>query len=307
MYGFLPTSTHPEDVLISHTGLKNQIFVKSPHRQHVWAIYNRYRVEPPLEELVKAKGWDSLGWDALMQGLFGTAYNLNKYGFAWDDECRIHPGGAGEWTAGDANLDDSTVILLNASGKTGTSFAYNLRHQRPKAHQPRTLIGVGSPASKDMLEKSGLYDAVMLNSENQSAKGLIEQSGTRRIVLVDFGAREGATAAWRAALSSSTVPFTFVAVGAECKPQHPDESRNRITKMSDVVLVNASELREKGISLGGDTYFDEFYDVWDRVKSNGAIPAMTLKWDEGMEAWGKGWEALCKDEVPASTGLVYRV
>ncbi|KAF2685578.1 hypothetical protein K458DRAFT_14377 [Lentithecium fluviatile CBS 122367] len=307
VYGFLPISTLPEDIRIEHTGMKNQIFAIDEHRKHVWKIYNRYQICLSLAELERTESPDSLGWDSLMQGLFATGYNMNTYAFAWENKHRIHPSGNGEWSAQDANLDHSTVIILNASGKTGMAFAYTLRYNRPSQHQPTKIIGVGSPASKGVLDKSGFYDTVMLNSEDQSAKRLVDESGTSRVILFDFGAREGATDTWRATLSSGTVPFTFISVGAAVKVQHPDEARTHVAQLFERIQVNAGSLREKGIEVAGESYFDRFFAAWNEFKSKGGIPGMGLKWDEGLEAWEKGWEAFCRDEVKASTGLVYRI
>jgi len=307
VYGFLPISTIPEDVRIEHTGMKDQIFVTSEHRQHVWKIYNRYNICAPLAELEKTKNLDSLGWDSLMQGLWATGYNMSTYAFGWEEQSRIHPSGNGEWSAEDANLDNSTVIVLNASGKTGMAFAYTLRNNRPKEHQPTTIIGVGSQGSKETLEKSGFYDTVMLNSDEQSAKQLIEKSGARRVVLFEFGSREGVPATWCDMIHAATIPSTFVSVGAAVKVQHPNEARKEVTQLFERIQVNAGALREKGIELAGEAYFDAYFAAWEQFKSKGGIPGMELKWGEGLESWEKGWEAFCNDEVRASTGLVYRI
>lgn len=310
IYGYLPTSTLPEDVRVERMpGTRDQIVVLSEHRQHLWKIYNRYQICPPLAEVEKREGRDFLGWDSLMQGLFGTSYNMNKYAFAWEDGNRLHPSGDLEkpWAAEDANLDDAVVMILNASGKTGMAFAHQLRHNRPKEHQPRTVIGIGSPASKDTIEKSGYYDQVVLNTDSEAVKSQIEHSKPRRIVLIDFGAREGANAAWNSTFSSTTIPFTFVAVGGEVKIQHPDEAAKRFKSFASIIMTNASLLREKGIEIGGQAYFDQFMKDWNDVKRSGGIPGITLKWGEGMEALADGWDKLAKDEVPASTGLVFRI
>jgi hypothetical protein len=307
VYGFLPISTLPEDVRIEHTGMKNQIFVTSEHRQHVWKLYNRYNICHPLAELEKTETLDSLGWDSLMQGLWATSYNMSTYAFAWEEKHRIHPSGSGDWSAEDANLDNSTVIILNASGKTGMAFAHALRNNRPTEHQPATIIGVGSTASKETLERSGFYDAVVLNSDDQNVKQLLEKSGTRRVVLFDFGARAGVTGTWCNMIHSATIPSTFVSVGAEVKVQHPDAARKQVTELFERIQVNAGALKEKGIELAGEAYFDAYYAAWEEFKSNGGIPGMELKWGEGVEGWEKGWEAFCNDEVRASTGLVYRI
>ncbi|KAJ4367996.1 hypothetical protein N0V83_006351 [Neocucurbitaria cava] len=319
VYGYLPISTGLETVRIEFAKehndgqqtIKDEIIVLDEHRQHLWKIYNRYHVRPPLSTLEKTVGLDSLGWDALMQGLFGTAYNLNTFGFAWEDDGnRIHPSGKGEWTASDTDLRNATVVILNASGKTGMSFAYSLRHLRPKEHQPTTIIGIGSAASVSAIEKSGFYDKTVLISDARATAADIEESGTTgttsRVVYVDFGGRVGASEAWKAALSSMpSVPFTLVTVGGEVEIQNPEKARKRLDSAASLNLVNASLLREKGIEAGGQKYFDEFYQAFEEFKTR--VVGLQLRWGEGLSAWEMGWEAFVRDEVRADTGLVYRI
>ncbi|KAF2787295.1 hypothetical protein K505DRAFT_329774 [Melanomma pulvis-pyrius CBS 109.77] len=307
VYGFLPISTLPEDVQVEQTGLKNHIFVTNPYRQHLWKIYNRYKVHPPLAELEVAKTLDFLGWDALMEGLFATSYNLSAYGFAWVEKNRIHPTGAGEWTAEDACLDNSTVVCLSASGKTGMSFAHQLRHHRPNRHQPQTIIGVCSSASKAVTEKSGFYDKVMLYDDAEAARQFIEENRSRRVVLLDFGARSGAAQIWTDVLSAVSQPFTFVAVGGEVKAMKKEDVVKLMGQSPKQIQANANELKEKGLQLGGDEYLDGFYATWDAFKRAGGIPGVKLEWREGLEAWEEGWERFCADEVRAGEGLVYRI
>lgn len=310
IYGYLPISTGVETVHIefaTHNGQKinDQIIVLDEHRQHLWKIYNRYQVRAPLASLEQTVGLDSLGWDSLMQALFGTSYNLSKFGFAWEDGNKIHPSGAGEWSTSDADLRDATVVVLNASGKTGMAFAYTLRHNRPKEHQPRAIIGVGSPASISTIEKSGFYDKAVLNADTETTVGEIENSRPRRVVFLDFGGRVGANEAWKTALSSTSIPFTLVTVGGEVETQDPEKARNLFANIASLNLVNASLLREKGIEVGGEKYFDEFYRAFDEFKTK--IVGVQLHWAEGLEEWAKGWDAFVRDEVRANTGLVYRI
>ncbi|KAF2641350.1 hypothetical protein P280DRAFT_309633 [Massarina eburnea CBS 473.64] len=307
VYGYLPISTELWTITVENTGMKNQIYATDEHRQHLWKMYNRYCIQPSLVELEKEKGGDSLGWDALMEELYGTCYNMNKYAFAWEEGNRANPSGSGDWSAEDANLDDAIIVVLNASGKTGMSWAYCLRRNRPKQRQPKTIIGVGSSASETILEESNFYDKVLLNSDASVAKSFIEECKPRRVVLFDFGAREGATESWRTTLSTSTVPFTFVKVGSEVKAQCPDITASRLLQTHPHIQANAGSMKEKGIALGGDKYWTDYYAAWEEFKKSGAIPSITLEWGEGIQGWEKGWEAFCRDKVEAGKGLVYRI
>ena len=309
VYGYLPTSNLPEDVCVERTGLKDQIFASSEHRQHLWELYNRYQLCAPLAELEKSKTLDFLGWDCLMQALFGSAYHLNLCGFAWKDEFRIHPSGQGEWTAEDASLDDATVIVLSASGKTALAFAHQVRRNRPANHQPRAIIGVCSSASKAITTASDFYDRVALYSDDNIVKDAISKDKSSRVILIDFGAREGARKTWNATLSSLSPlhSYTFLSVGGEVKVQSIEDIKAQLAANHKTIQANTSHLREKGIKVGGDAYLEAFYKMFDEFKAQGGIPGMNLKWGEGLEALERGWEALCGDKVSAEVGLVYRL
>ncbi|KAF2737986.1 hypothetical protein EJ04DRAFT_509942 [Polyplosphaeria fusca] len=308
LYGYLPIGTDAFDLQVEAApGLKNQILVTNPHRKDMWVIYNRYRVEPPLADLEKSKGLDSMGWDSCMWGLFATGYNMSTFAFGWDEKRRVHPWAPGEWSADDASLDDAAVVILSASGKTSMSFAYALRHNRPKQHQPKLVIGIGSAATQSMTQKSGFHDHAVLYSDAEKAKDIIAQASPRRVVLVDFGARDGTLDTWKETLSSMSTPFLFIAVGTEVKPQTKEEAAARWQKLGQDIIVNASHLREKGIEIGGDSYMDELESAFDEFKKKGAVPGSTLQWGSGMEEWDAGWEKLCRDEIPPTVSLVYKV
>jgi hypothetical protein len=258
---------------------------------------------------------DALGWDALMMGPFTVGHNLCNYVFPSQEEdegkgSRIHPTGNGEWSAEDADLRGATVVMLNASGKTASCFAYTLRHCRSVDHQPSRIIGVGSRASIDVIKRIAWYDNAVLYENFDDTAMEIKHSNTKRILLFDFGARLGANANWRSALSSFSpaVPFTLVTVGGEVAPQDPEKAAQRLANRASLNIVNASLLQEKGIETAGEEYFDNLYAAfeafWRRARDVGMFK---LKWGEGLENWERGWEMLCRDEVRAHVGLVYRI
>jgi hypothetical protein len=308
LYGYLPIGTDAFDLKVERApGLENQLIASSEHRAKMWPIYNRYKIEGSLSDVEKARGLDSMGWDCCMWGLFATGYNMSTFAFAHDERKRIHPWAPGDWSAEDASLDGAAVVLLSASTKTAMSFAYSLRFTRPKEHQPKLVIGVGSSTSKNMTEKSGFYDQVVLYDEAAKAKEIIEEASARRIVLIDFGAREGSSGNWQKTLSASSIPYLYLTVGTEVKPQTKEEAEQRWKTLGDNIIINASHLRERGIELGGDAYMDELENAWTEFKKKGAIPGSKLQWGNGMEDWDQGWDKLCKDQVPPTTSLVFRV
>jgi hypothetical protein len=184
---------------------------------------------------------------------------------------------------------------------------------RPEGSRPRKVVGVCSERSRAVCGESGFYDECVLYGDVEGAKKkIVDDEETKHVVLLDFGARERYRETWNEALSSlpsdrSDIRYTFVTVGGEVKVQGPEEAAETLAQFQSGVLVNASELRERGIETGGDKYFEEFYGAFEDFKKAGGIPGMRLEWGEGMEAWAEGWEKLCKDEVPANVGLVYRI
>ncbi|KAG9192266.1 hypothetical protein G6011_11000 [Alternaria panax] len=109
VYGHLPSSTEWENVTVERARdargesvIKDQLVVTGAHKQHLWKIYNRYRVCGPLSQV---GGQDdqraALGWVALMMGPFTVGHNLCHQVFPWQNEYevkreRIHPTGNGK-------------------------------------------------------------------------------------------------------------------------------------------------------------------------------------------------------------------
>lgn len=311
VYGFLPISTGIETITVELAADKNgdviphQIIATDGHRQHLWKIYNRYQICASISTLEATRTQDSLGLDALMQGLFATGYNLSTYAFAPSSAARIHPSGTGPWSTEDADLNGAGIVILNASGKTGMSFAYALRKCRHVSEQPALIVGVGSDKSVDAITKSGLYDKVFSNSDAGKAKDFLGNNEVKRIILLDFGARPATLPTWQHSLSSP-IPFTLITIGGEVKVQDPETAKKRLAELGTTILVNASALRERGIECGGEEYFRGFYEKWEGARGvfGGSLG---LEWGEGVEGWEGGWERLCGDGVGAGVGLVYRV
>jgi hypothetical protein len=306
LYGYFPISTGLEDIRVEFAEsqgqrIDDQLIVLDEHRQHLWKIYNRLTLCAPLSDIEQSPGTNTLGYDSLMQILFSTSYNMNAYIFAWHEANRTHPSGEGAWTAADADLTDAAVIILNASGKTGMSFAWVLRNARPAQHQPRTIIGVGSENSIATITSSGFYNDTKLNSAAETTAASLKETAIRRVVLLNFGAREGAMQAWQAALESTSTPLTTITVGGDVAVQ------GQGAFSMPVNMVNASLLREKGIELGGAEYFKTFEASWREFVEGGGIAGMRLEWGEGVEGWEKGWEAFSRDEVRPDQGLVFRL
>lgn len=310
VYGYLHVGNGTWNVSVEETDVKGHILVTSPHRQHLWKIYNRLTLHPAsVSALEQEKGEKSLAYDPLMLPLFGTGYNLNLCGFAWDEEYRIHPFGEGAWSAEDASLDGAVAVVLNAGGKTGMAFAWAVRHARPEAHQPLSIIGVGSQRSRDLISGCGFYDEVLENGDANRVREIVERKKPAKVVLLDFGARPGVLSSFTDALSapSANVPLQRLFIGGDNRPAAPQELMAARGARGEGVQVNANLLREKGVSAGGEKYFEVHDKAWERFKGEGGVKGMEIVWGEGMEGWERGWEAFCRDEVGSGEGRVYRL
>ena len=310
VYGYLPIGTLPVDVNIKVCDFDDaQLEVLDPHRQHLWKIYNRLQITDSLDVLIKEKGAEYLAWDALMQGLYGTSYNLNRYGFAWNEADLISPDGNKDtaWTMQDADLKDAIVVCLSGSGKTAMSFAHSLKKNRPENEKPKAVIAVGSEKSKAFTEKSGFYDGVALYSDDAATFIKNKYPEGKKVVLIDFGAREGVHARWSELLGNLGIPVRSIRVAGEVKVANREESTKLMQRLSSSIVVHASALREKGIERGGKTYFKEFYEAFDGFKADGGIPGTTFRWGKGMQDWAKDWDELVRDEVDVNTALVCRL
>ncbi|KAF2501782.1 hypothetical protein BU16DRAFT_207981 [Lophium mytilinum] len=310
VYGYIPIGTLPEDLEIKPAKTTNTIICTNPHRQHAWTIYNRYSVYPP-SSTTNPTNEASHGWDALMRGLFDTGRVMNQYVLAWDDAKRVDAGGvrSPSWTASDADISDAAIVVLSASGKTSTSFAHQLRHNRPKAAQPKLLLGVSSPLSIDFTKKTGFCDSVLLYSDIEGARTAIAAAGVSKILLVDFAARDGVVESWHAALSPMVPTLIYLAVGGTSKVSTNEEIIAGMEKRAALGLrqVNVSTIRDAGRAMGAQAFQDEGEAAWDEFKREGAIPGVDLRWGDGMEDWAKAWDALAKEEIGPNTGLVFKL
>jgi hypothetical protein len=312
-YGYLPIGTLPLDMEVKlNPNVPGQFFEVSKQREKLWPVYNRYIFNPTNPKEVGDK--EGLGWDALMLILFQTGYMTNRYVLAWEPSELVYPSGDSKdgWNIQRAALDDnSIVIVFAASGKTAIGFAYSLKHDRPAEKQPGMVIGVGSAASKAFAEGTGLYDKVL--TYNADSDDLGHQLGLKsdtKIVVSDFGARDGAADRWAANLRENYTDVVQLQAAGEFTNDSPEETTKKFLARLKVegykAGINASAIRQQAMDLVGEQkYFDDFAKLWHSVKKGGWIKGMGLVWGEGMEDFGRGWERLYKGEVPPAGGLVF--
>jgi hypothetical protein len=199
--------------------------------------------------------------------------------------------------------------VLSGSGKTALSFAYQLRHGRPTEHKPSAIIAVGSSVSKIFVEGTGFYDRVMEYSDTSlDLDSELSLRADSKIVICDFGAREGAAVRWLEALRGTGKNAILLGVGGEVVAESPEKSseRNKARAKSMTAYVNASGMRDGAMGiLGIKVYFEDSAKAWAAYQNALVGTGLKLVWGEGMEELGRGWEQLCKGNVGPNEGLVF--
>ena len=314
MYGYLPIGTFPVDMQVETKKDVPGIFWEiSEHRAKLMPLYNKYFFYPlaiPAQQ--NGNHLQSQAYDSLIRVLFETSYMMNRFVFPWDPKELVHPGLGGGWTFEDSQIGNATLLLFAASGKTGLAFAHSLKHGRPAENKPKTIIGVGSQSSKDFAKSTGLFDTVM--EYGDSTKGdLAKRLGLApdsKVVLCDFGSRDGAASKWAENLKQTQENVIVLGIGGEVVADNPEKAAEKLTSrgQSHQAWVNASGLRDGAMKLLGEKkYTEDFLRDWESCKEEGFVKGIKLIWGEGMEDVGRGWTKLCKGEVGADEGLVFKL
>jgi hypothetical protein len=301
VFGYLPIGTLPVDLhLQPFHGTTNQWRECSPHRAKQLNAYNRYIQFAAPKTQLDVDERKSRAYDALMQVLFETAYNLSRLTFAWEGPA-IHPFTGSPFPPEDADISDALVIITPAGSKTALALAQQLRSGgRPKEFQPRRIIGVGSNHSRALAMGSGFYDLVLDYGglDKINSIGIIECR--TKAVVVDVGAREGEAEKWVQVLRKQCESVLPVIISSNAGKD--------AVPLNRAVRVNASVLRDRAMQVEGETeYLDRFLKAWDGFKRDGGVKGLEIVRADGMAEVGKAWSSLCKGEVGPEVGLVFEL
>ncbi|KAK4650989.1 hypothetical protein QC762_700850 [Podospora pseudocomata] len=310
LFGYQPIGTRVEEIQLIEGNVPGDYDVVLPDdglRKGLNPIYNRYHVFGDESN-------ESKGLRALFYALWQTGWMLNQHVFAWEGGFKpSHPFGAAGgdgWDAKKADIKGAVVILLAPSGKTGLSFAHELRKGRPEGEQPEKVIGVGSEKSKGFSESTGLFDEVLLYEQVEDIERIAKKG--QKIVLVNFAARGQAADTWASALDEKFGEdnVTVLLVGADPSATRPPVLYGKaMDPTSNVYQAHAGLIREKGIAnLGSaEAYYNAQNAAWHRFAGDGAIPAIEIKWEKGLEKYKAGWQALADGHYGPETGLVFEL
>ncbi|CZR68932.1 uncharacterized protein PAC_18833 [Phialocephala subalpina] len=311
IFGLLPIGTLPLDMKVQlNQGLPGQFSEVSKHRENVMPLYNQYLFYPPVSGRTSDMK-ESRGYDALFQIFFTTSYLINRFAFPWVPAEFLHPSNIEDnWTPEKGEIDQKTTVLVFAdSGKTALALGYLLKSCRPEGSKPKSVIGIGSQASRDFAKGTRFYDKTLMYEDDSG--DLDEELGLAadsKIVVVEFGSRGGAAARWANKLRESHDNVVQLIVAGEVVKETPEEALEKFkarTKTGATVF-NASAAGVQAVNvLGEKRYSDELLTEWLAFKNRGLVQGLELVWGVGMEAVGKGWEKLCKGEVKSDQGLVF--
>lgn len=315
--GYLPVSTLPTVLQLAPAGAKGHWIESSPHREKLFPLYQRYVVADSIDstiDLASPHKLDSLAWDVVLGVLWECGYLLNRFCFPLGRSVKpIHPFGDGQWTSDDADLSETAVVLLAASGKTALSFAQQLHDARNPGSGPLTVVAVTSQSATAFLQGTSYHAGVIsyddLKQEPDKLLSAITSTATqppKRILLCDFGARGTVTEdvhhllqQQNTSLSTSPAKVTTLGIGLEARVYTGAELARigeRAAKLG-LVQLNTSGLRDRAMEVSGEeAYFTDMSTRWREFKERGCVPGMKPKWGQGMvgEDGVEGfWNRLC--------------
>ncbi|KAL2816535.1 hypothetical protein BJX63DRAFT_138521 [Aspergillus granulosus] len=320
LYGYWPTSQHAVDLQLVPDEEPGYWRETSPHRAALMPLYNRYNAFNPT-----GRDAESLGWEVGIKPVLLAGYVLSQYVFTPDLKVNpaIHPSGGTEgWGTEIADLSKSIFVSLSASTKTARSLAYYF-YCRPAGSGPLGFLQVTSSpgaiaeaAQKFIPQfpvKAVLYDDIEL------VDAWLSCINANRIVIADFGARDGVLDRLRAVIgkneASKDSNVTILQIGNQQKVYTPGEAQ--ATQEAVVALgkvrMNTSAIQETAINLqGAGLYFSEYTKRWNQWVEHRecAAPDLKLVWGEGVAADNgieAGWDRLCQGQVKPEEVLVYKL
>ena len=218
------------------------------------------------------------------------------------------------WTEEDADLSEALVIVLASSGKTARGLTHQLATNRPPGESPVALLEVGSASVLTSMQKNPLQlKHRFVGYEDMLATpkvSWIESCHARRVVLVDFGGRDGAAEKIYSKLKESTLDnITVIGVGPEVKvltPEHQGEMMKTAEKLGMVQSMASGQLFAAMEKIGGAERFfgeseKEFEPVLEETgDEEGNVLGVRIVVGGGVKGEGGlkgGWRRICAGEI----------
>ncbi|KGO78344.1 Protein of unknown function DUF2855 [Penicillium italicum] len=339
LYGFWPTTSTPTDLKLKRSSPEGHWIETSDHRQQLMPLYNRYTVTPtsnPISDLTTTLNpvsdsardeLDRMAWTTLFIG--GIAgFVLSEYVFsASSTQPPIHPLGnqAGlQWTLSDGDLSSAVVVNLAASTKTARVFSYYLSRKQDSS-APLGLLHVTSAVSRIEEADRSLPTSVpskVVAYGDVGSKETAEWLASRKpskIVIVDFGGRanslEDTLALVKNYAELQACKVVIVQVGNEQKVYSAEElvaGRAAVAELGKV-QYNTSGVQDTILeTVGPEAYFAARGAQWEKWLDERHLsePGMKIVFGSGVSGAGGvegGWDRLCRGQVGAEEGLVYKL
>ncbi|KAM0704131.1 hypothetical protein Q7P35_008364 [Cladosporium inversicolor] len=336
LYGFWPSSTLPIDLQLTPTEPIGHYIDTTPHRQTMWSYYHRYTLAPTSLDLNSP----SLAAEIVFKPLFECAHSLNAYVLG---PLAIHPApktsSCPTWPH--ADLTNTTVISLSASGKTARAFNDAVLNTRAAATGPEAFVAITSnpdtfsfpaqtpppPSSKEstlndneneneIKTRTLCYEAA-LSPSLPSLILTLSSPPPSKILIADFGARANSLPLLLSNLRAYLPPTTSIAIvgiGAEPTPlTSPSDLTAALAGLAAVterVQMNTSEVREAVIkAVGAETYFGGVEAGWRGFCERGGCAGVKVVVGRGVGSGSggleEGWGRLCAGEADGVGGLTF--
>ncbi|KAL3488054.1 hypothetical protein BJX62DRAFT_253541 [Aspergillus germanicus] len=326
IWGYWPASAHVVDLTLSKNedDPETHWIETSPHRAAVLPLYNRYIISASTDEARHA-------WESAVRPIWQCGYVLSEYVFTPDSNKNpaIHPlpgvpSVKKEWTNEDADISKTVIISLAASSKTGRSAAHNFAC-RPAGSGPLGLLQVTSSpeaigAAAEALKPHFATKAVnYFDLSQQSVASWIASLSPTKIVIIDFGSRDGGFEAVYSLIKSnealSTAEFVILAVGFQQKVYTLADvaAAQAAAGAHGIIQLNTGPILDAALRIqGARRVFEGLEERWGRWLADRqvAAPDLRLVWGEGItgeQGIQGGWDRLCRSEVNAEEALIYRV
>ncbi|KAM5358218.1 hypothetical protein ACJZ2D_015493 [Fusarium nematophilum] len=318
LFGFWPISAYQHDLKLESWEPKTPGHYRevSTHRQSMMNLYNRYISVDSLPP------GDIAGWVAAMFAACGSGYLLSRFSFPLDLEhsAPMHPFGSGTWTKYDADLTSTVIVGLAGSSKTGRSFSWNLRQRQGQGNLPLGYLNASSRALADS-ENNAAFLTKAVDYEGlgeQETNDWIGDMNPRRVLIVDFGAREGVIQTFFSSVSAAlprSVGFTLIAVGTRHEVMVDPTLPALMMKGQKLerVQCNHSVLQDCAMkAVGTASVYDEWNLAFQQWLSDEGENTMKLVHGSGIKTQtggldiDKAWGDLCAGSVPPQEARIFR-
>ncbi|KFY08255.1 hypothetical protein V492_06398 [Pseudogymnoascus sp. VKM F-4246] len=234
IWGYLPIGTEPVSKTIIASESQNYFVDTTEHRKHLPDLYNRYFICRGSSGTSES----DFAWDATMKIMFETAYLINRVVLSWDLKGypTLSPNGSRPWSPDDADLKNTVILVFAPSTATFNWSGLSCLE----------ILG-------------GWYDEVLVYSDDPIAAVREASIGSNsRVLIIDFGSRELASASWANKLYGRVESIQCLVIGTdptnsqgipETLTAFPDQSASFFSAL--VVRNGAAE------SVGASTYFGE--------------------------------------------------